>query len=769
VRDPTTGQQFPGNVIPASRISPVSKAIQDYIFPLPNTGAPGALTNNWTKNVISQTGFTRYNRIDARADYNLTDHDTLFARLSWMRMPYYSAGVYPLARFQTRYAQSAVLSYNRVISPSAVNEFRMGATYHRNNIDANVVGSDLISQFGIQGVPNSGIRTSPYFNITGLTAFDPGAGTDIHYDNPDTSFEWIDNLSWTRGRHMMRFGFDAITERYNGNSISYTVYGAYNFGGSYTGVGYGDFLLGIPQTTSLAIPSPDRALRGKTFGLYAQDQFRVTKALTLTYGIRWELPQPYTDARGQMYTYNPASGSLVVPDKGKALVNVLYPKNIPITTASQAGYPANSLINRDLKNIEPRIGFAYKLFGGDATVVRGGYGIYSNLLYSPLAASLTGGPYSGSVTYFNSLTNGVPLFKFPSPFLPTGTAAVQNVTGVNPNLRTPYTQQWNFSVEHQLGSLGLRASYSGSRSINLLYLRNLNEPRASKTPFSTALFPNQLFNSINYYDNGGADSYNALELTIQKKLGKNLTFNSGFTWAKGLTDTQDTGGGGGSFAGQLLQDQYCRTCERSNNQLFPARRFYTYAVYMLPVGRGQRFLPNAPGVVQAILGGWQTSYTLVLQSGQYFTPSFSTYGPSNTGVIGGVPDRLVGVPLYPANQDVNHWFNPAAFAIPGCPPATPVCTGPASVGRFGTSGWNYLVGPPLRNIDFGVAKDFRLHERAALRFSMTMANAFNHPSFNTPNANISVPASVGVISGIRGALLGEPASRNIDFILHLIF
>jgi hypothetical protein len=195
---------------------------------------------------------------------------------------------------------------------------------------------------------------------------------------------------------------------------------------------------------------------------------------------------------------------------------------------------------------------------------------------------------------------------------------------------------------------------------------------------------------------------------------------------------------------------------------------YGYAVYALPIGNGQRLLGNAHGVVQALLGGWQTSYTVVLQSGQYFTPSFSTFDPSNTGVIGGVPDRIPGVPLYPDNQDVNHWFNPAAFAVPGCPTST-VCSAPANVGRFGTSGWNYLVGPPLRNLDFGASKTFRIRERTSLQFMMTMANAFNHPSFTVPAANISTPSSVGVISGIRGALLGQPAARNVDFILRLVF
>ena len=770
VIDPLTGQQFPGNVIPASRISPVSQAVQNYIYPLPNTGAPGALNNNWTQNVVSQTGFTHYNRIDARGDYNPTTRDSIFARLSWMRMPYYSAGNYPLARIQTRYAQDAVLSYNHVISPNAVNEFRMGATYHRNFFVANVIGSNLLSQFGIKGVPTTGVPTAPYFSVNGVSTFNPSAGADYYNNNPDASFEWTDNLSWTHGRHMMKLGFDAIRERYNGNSINYTVYGAYNFTGAYTNLGYADFLLGIPQTTQLALPSPNRALRGKTFGLFAQDQYRITNNLTLSYGLRWEMPFPYSDKNGQLYSYDPATGGLVVPDSGLGLVNSFYPKNIPITTASAVRYPANTLVNMDWKNIEPRFGFAYKLGKSGNTVIRGGYGIYTNLLYSALASgALVGGPYGGSVTYYNALTNGNPLFSFPSPFLPTGTTAVQNVTGVDPNVRTPYTQQWNMTLERQIASFGFRASYTGSRTVNLLYQRNLNEPVPSTRPFSTALFPNQLYGNINYYTNGASDFYNALELQVQRRLGKNLTFNSGFTWAKDLTDAQDTGGGGATFASQLIQNQYCLRCEWANNQLVPARRFYTYAVYVLPVGRGEHFLSGAHGVAQFLLGGWQTSWTMVLQSGMYFTPSFSTYDPSNTGVIGGVPDRVPGVPMYSSNQTVNSWLNPAAFAVPGCPLTTPLCSNPANIGRFGTSGWNYLVGPALKNLDFGLAKEFKPIERLTVRFSMTMVDAFNHPNFTNPASNISVPTSFGVVSGTKGALLGEPSARNIDFVLRLMF
>jgi hypothetical protein len=150
----------------------------------------------------------RFNHFDGRGDYNITDRDLLFARWSWRRMPLTVPGIYPLYRLQTRYAQSSVLAWNHTISPSAVNEFRFGTTYHRNFYTADVTGSALLQQFGITGVPTTGVKTGPYFNITGVTAFSPDAQSDNYQDNPETTFEWIDNLSWTRGRHFLKFGFD---------------------------------------------------------------------------------------------------------------------------------------------------------------------------------------------------------------------------------------------------------------------------------------------------------------------------------------------------------------------------------------------------------------------------------------------------------------------------------------------------------------------------------------------------------------------------------
>ena len=768
VKNPFTGQPFAGNQIPSSLISSVSQKAQDYYYPLPNTGAPGALSSNWQAQYPGTTGFTNYDHFDIRGDYNISSRDVIFVRVSWRRMPLNYTDVYPLHVVQLRRTKSGVLSWNHTISPTAVNEFRFGATFHTNPYQSDVIGSDLVRQFGIQGISTVGVHNAPDFDITGVSSADLDTAGDSLHNNPQTNYEWTDNLSWTHGRHLMKFGFDAVRDQINGGNIPSNVYGAYNFSGIYTGLGYADFLLGVPQTTTVTIPNPPRDFRGTTWGFYAQDQFKVNRSLTLNYGLRWGLEGPYFSKAGAMYSFDPQNGSLVIPDNGTKKLNPLYPKNIQVITATQAGYPANTLVDfnkASIANLQPRVGFAYKLFGSDKTVIRGGFGIYGNLVYSTLAAqSMGGGPFSGSVTYINALNNGVPLFSFPSPFLSSGTTSIQNVTGVNPHLKTPYTEQWNVTLEQQLGAIGLRISYLGSESVDLLYRRNLNLPAPSTTPFSTSRRPYPLFNQVTFVDSGGNESYNALELSVEKRFGRNLTFNTGWTWAKDLTDTQEAS----PYAGQVIQNQFNRSVEKANSQNSVPQRVFAYALYSLPVGSGQYLLHDAKGLLQEIAGGWETSWTFVAQSGQFFTPSFSAFDPSNTSTFGGRPDRI-GNGNLSSGKSVSHWFDASAFAIPGCPSTTPVCTNPANIGRFGNSGLNILSGPRVFNVDFGLMKYVKIWEKTRLQFRMTMANALNHPNFSNPRANISSASTVGTIASQVRALAGEPAPRQIDFSLRLEF
>jgi hypothetical protein len=473
-----------------------------------------------------------------------------------------------------------------------------------------------------------------------------------------------------------------------------------------------------------------------------------------------------------LYTFDPTTGGLVIPDNAVNSVNPFYPTNIPIETASKAGYPANSLVNMDKHNIQPRIGVAYSPFGGK-TVFRAGYGIYSNLIYASLARSqMEGGPFSGSVTYTNStltngeFPNGKPLFSFPSPFLPSGKTATQNVTGVNPNLKTPYTQEWEASVEHQIGQYGLRISYLGSRTDQLAYDRNFNQPPPSTTPFSSSEYFYPLYNQIAYADSGGNAFYNALELSAQKTYGHNLTLSANFTWARDLTDTQE----GSNWGGQLLQNQFCRACEKANNLDTLPVRFNIYGLYALPLGQGQRFLSNLHGPLQQALGGWRAAWSVIMESGPFFSPAFSGQDPSNTNLIGGRPDVVPGVSKVPSGgRTVTEWFNPAAFKIPGCPDATPVCKTPADIGRFGDAAIGALQAPHIRNLDANFVKQFNLGEHARLQLIFNFSNILNHPNFAVPGANISSAGTVGVISAQAVFEPALPKPREIDFGARLEF
>lgn len=767
--DPRTGSRFQDNKIPSDRISPVSQKIQDFVYPQPNFGAPGLQSSNFRLLLPGFTGFTNWDRFDTRVDHNFGPNNMIFGRVSYRRMPLSYTDQLPNTGLtdQVYQGRSAVFSYTHIFSPTLLNELRMGGSYIRNFYEPALIGADLLTQFGIQGInPAVRIHDVPIISITGVTAVDMDAASDSHQDVIDTNYEWTDNLSWTHGAHFMKFGIDVIRDYLGGENWSSNAYGAYSFSGVYTGFGYADFLLGIPQTTTVSIPTPRRYFRGTSWALYAQDQFKVSRGLTLNYGIRWQMDGPYYDKYGTMYSFDPKSGALVIPDEGSTRVNPLFPKNIPILTASQAGFPANSLMDFGKRRFLPRVGFAYKPFANRRFVIRGGYGIYDNVIYASLARGMNAGPFAGQVTYNNSIQSGVPLFSFPQPFLTAGTTATQNVQGTNPHLRSPYTQEWNFTVEQQIRDIGFRVSYVGIHSSQIIYRRNLNELPPSTVPFSTSRLFYPIYNQIIYADNGGNQQYNALEVAARKSAGKNLTFNAGWTWSKDITDTQNSTAYGG---GQVIQNQFDRSSERANSSYSVPQRFYGYAIYTLPVGRTQRFLSTASPVVEAILGGWSTVWNAVIQAGTYFTPSFSGFDTSNTRTIGGRPDVIPGVPLYPANQSINSWFNAGAFGIPGCPLSTPVCSNPANVGRFGNSGLNVLEAPTLAGMDFALTKSFRLTERMRLQFDANMSNALNHPNFSPPRANISSASTVGTISSATRLMSGVSPSREIDLYLHLIF
>jgi hypothetical protein len=771
--DPLSGLPFPNNQI-SSRINPVSLAIQNYFFPLPNYGSSTLESGNWRGQRPGQTGYTHIDHTDDRVDYSASSKDLIFSRFSYRRLPVIGQNnvLPPSGSYnELRDTFSAVLSWSHIFSPSLFNEFRTGMTRMRDDIVPVLNGGSILQQVGVEGIAPTPFNDTPAFNITGITS----TGQINNYQlNVDTDYEWTDNLSMNRGSHFLKFGFDAIRDQLSRVALPNDIYGTYNFTGAYTGFGYADFLLGIPQTTSRTVPTPESHLRATMWGLYAQDQFKVTSNFTLNYGVRWELQGPYYDKNGSIYSFNRVTGAIVVPNGGMALVNPFFPKNIPIETASQAGYPNGSLLDFHKFNLYPRFGFAYKPFHNDKTVVRGGYGIYDDTIYGSAASGMTGGPFAGQELFTNAVKGGAPLFSISNPFVAAGNAPTESVTGVNPNLKTPYSQQFNLTVEHQIGQIGIRVAYVGARSVDLVYAANINQPVPSTIPFTPSRYTYRNFNTVTWYDNGGTQEYNALEVSAAKTLGKNLSFNTGWTWAKDLTDDQNNSV---SYSSPVIQNAYDLSAERGNNILTRRNQFYINSIYALPVGKGQRFLSGSNRLVDAVLGGWRMSWVAELFSGQFFTPTFSGFDTSNTNNFGPAsssnfvarPDVVLGVPVTPpGGSTLSEWFNPAAFAIPGCPASNPVCKNPADVGRFGNAGVNTLVGPGVVNFDFAAMKDFLIKEHIRAQFRLTATNVFNHPNFTTPAANISSAGTVAQITSTFQEEIGE-SSRQIHFGLRLEF
>ena len=765
VKNPFTGVPFPNNVIPSGMISSVSQNLQSYFYPQPNCGAPGVQAGNWCGNLPARSDF---NIVDGRMDHYFREQDTMFARFSYHLAPILGQRglLPPVGTYnQQRDDISAIISYSHTFSATLLNEVRAGFSRDISDVASTLMGDKIVSQVGLQGVTNTGIPGQPTLSISGLT----GTSSYSIHDKALDNFQVTDNVSWTKGRHAFKFGADFIRDLNNQNYLPNNLYGSFSFTGRYSGVAYADFLLGLPQTTGLSNPAPSSYLRGQMWNFYAQDQLKVSQRLTLSYGVRWELSAPYHDKFGRTFNYSPSAGALVVPNDGLQYVNPLFPKNVKILTASQAGYPDGSLLDFQKHNIYPRVGVAYKVTSNGKMVIRAGYGLFGNTVYGTIARSMEGGPFGGSESFFNAITNGAALLTFPNPFVPAAgqVAAFQSASGFNPHLSVPYLQQWNVTLEKQIGSVGVSVAYVGSHAVNLLYGRNINQPVPGTTPFSINALPNPNFNTINLYENGGSQRYNSLQVAAAKRLGKTVHFSAGWTWASDLTDQSDNDW---VYADNPIQNQFNRAAEWGHNAYTPTHRFYADAVFSLPVGKNQRFLNQMPRVAEGILGGWRLSTVVTLQTGQWFTPSFDGFDPSNTNTIGGRPDVVAGAGLYPSNQNINNWFNVAAFKVPGCPDNNPNCDNPANIGRFGNAGVNILQTPSMKNVDLALMKEFQIVEHKILRFQTTFSDAFNHPNFGYPAGDISSPDTAAVITSTNSNYLsGSSSSRVINFSLRFQF
>jgi hypothetical protein len=422
-----------------------------------------------------------------------------------------------------------------------------------------------------------------------------------------------------------------------------------------------------------------------------------------------------------------------------------------VISASQAGLPSN-LINGHDKGFGPRFGVAWRPLGNN-TVFRGGFGIYyDNYVEKP---TTTGVPFILSEPAFTN-PNPNPIVVLPNVFPATGTGvptvAIPNAE--NPNLRIPYSIQFNATAERQFGNTAVSLSFISTGSREVVYGYDINQPVPSVQPYinKPRLFPN--LPNIPYFTNGAGHQWRAGSIQVKRSFTKGLWYQAYYMLARDIGDLDYD---------QMVENAYDRRRDRGVLLDQPTHRFSGSMIYELPIGKGHKFLPNAGRVMNALVGGWQISNIFVHASGYFLTPAWTGPDPTNTRyTTSSTPPNVTIRPnilFNPnvANPTVRKWFDPAAFAAP-------------SPGTFGTSAPGTIIGPGLTILNSTIKKYFRIRERATLRVELLAANVLNHDGYlGNPDTTITNLGSAGTITADANlnTRVDTAQSRQVQVIVRL--
>jgi hypothetical protein len=693
-------------ILPAFLSSQALKA-QDLFFPQPNFGPANSTAANYR---ASFDGPETHRTEEIKLDQNFSERHRAFLRYENHKDSYDIPGArsaLPPTTVGTSNNERRVnfwtLGDVMTIRPNLLNEARAGVVILVSASSSNFTGQGFMQQIGIQGLPDRGpIHNLPIFSVSGF------ASDNINLLNPvnDGHAQLADNLSWIHGRHTMKFGAEHVNffvNRYMPNTSGIQVFGAYAFTGKFTGNAYADFLLGLPATVTRLEPFPAQYNRFRDWSGYGQDDFKVTQRLTLMYGLRWEYNGPAYALNDNQYSFDLATGKIVVPNQqAMKLFSPYFLSTYPVETADQMG-TGRSLRKADKNNFAPRFGFSWQLDGSGKTALRGGWGIYYSHYSGNIPGDLSRGPFAATSVTTNNIVNGTPQITLANPFAIAGTPGTVALSAVTPDLLNSYTQQYSLSLEREVTrDLGVRVSFIGSKGTQLAYRRDANQPVASTSPFSNARRPYPLFGSINYADNGANMLYNGLQTSVQKRFSRGLMFMSTWTWAKELSDTDDTD----DFElNNTIENSYNRRRDRGNVYSVPRHQWLNQALYELPLGKGP------------LLSGWQVNTLFNVSSGNWYTPLISGPDPSNTNTTTLRPDVTGPIPL-PHTAD--KWFDPSVFTTP-------------ANGNFGNAGRGIIQGPGYVLLNAGLQKSLHLEKAGVIQFVASFQNALNHVNLGEPS------------------------------------
>jgi hypothetical protein len=707
-----TQMPFPGGVIPAQRIHPIARGILSF-YPDPNradpgqnyTGAPALRDRNDAGDVRIDHGLARSSDLAIR--YSIGDRDSYepYAGATFAAVPGFGNNV-------DRRAQNLMIAETHAFRPTLLNEARFGFTRIHFAVTHENQGNSLNRRIGLPE-PSSNPRDHglSFISIAGY-----GSIGD-EYNNPQdglaNTFQIVDQMTWTRGRHIYKFGGDfrwvrqtAFRDVLSRGLISFT---------GFTGNALAEALQGIPTVTSVSRVDNPQNMRTQSVNFFAQDQWKLSSRATLTLGMRYEYNRPVYDAENRASVFDAATRSLV---------------QLGVNGASRSPYAG------DKNNFAPRVGLAWTPFGV-STVFRGGYGlyydqaplapgegIYFNLPYFQLKSFFIG------QNYLLFLQNPYPA-DFPIPIPPSAVTFQKDY-------RTAYMQHWNFNVQQALGKgRVIEVGYVGTKGAHLMAGRDGNQPAPSASPLN--LRPDPRWGDITYIESRGNSIYHSMQARFEQRMARGLSMLASYTLGKSIDDSSNFFSSAGDP--NFPMDSNNVSLERGRSGFDVRHRFTAAYVYDLPFGRNRWW------------GGWQTNGVWTFASGRPFTVTLlPDLDQSNTGRTSygfGANDRPLRVAdgrlIEPA---VERWFDTSAFRL-------------QPFGTLGNSGRNILDGPGFATINLSLVKNTILREGTTVQFRAEAFNAGNRANFDLPNSVFG--------SGTFGRILSSGAPRHLQLGLKLLF
>jgi hypothetical protein len=733
--------QFTNNQIPTSRFDPVAAKLAT-LFPAPNlSGANNFFSNQ--KETISNDQYL------LRLDHRFSDRDSVFAHyIAFFDTNSLPAVLPPPASNPSIVwpeAHSFAFSESHTFSPTLLNEARVG--YQETREKQTVQVARLFDQYGIIGAPDlPNVTGLPTFAVSGLTTVGTtGPGTlqtaatgsgNLPIDKQGRVIQVNDNLTWQRGRHVLKFGADFQQVTLYAN-VTLSARPSYSFNGVYTqnpqnrtttGNALADFLLGYTSSSSVSTKS-DSESRQHIWQGYVQDDWKVTPTLTINAGLRYELPLPFYETANHYAD--------VILEQGP-----LYGQLLNASDAGQHGY-RRSFVDPNLHNLAPRLGFAWQV--DPKSVVRAAGGIfYGRDENVPVADRPTNNPpyYILSSYTSDQIDPSIVLASgFPANAINPSNVVTPSVNSYLKHSPTPYVQQWTLNIQRDFG-LGFvgQVTYVGSSTHDLYYANQIDQP-SPRAGSIQARRPFPQYSALHAYAPLVDANYNSLQAQIERRFRNGFSLLSAYTWGHAIDN-----GPSQVDTVAVPQNAFDFAAERGNSAFDVRNRLVTSVLYELPFGKGKPLFADSR-IGNAIAGGWLLATIFSAQSGLWFTPVESVDG-SNTGTTEH-PNR-VGNGNLPANQrTITHWFDTTAFTTP-------------TQYTFGNSGRDILTGPGFHNIDFSLSRIINITERAHLEIRAEAFNLFNTPQFGLPNATLG-QSTTAVISSVTNPQRQIQLAARIQF------